>query len=60
MCIRDSIDAERNALDVDLPEAELTRRRATWAAPAPRFTKGVLYKYMKTVASASEGCVTDE
>ena len=55
-----TIDAERNALDVDLPEAELTRRRATWAAPAPRFTKGVLYKYMKTVASASEGCVTDE
>ena len=55
-----TIDAERNALDVDLSEAELTRRRATWAAPAPRFTKGVLYKYMKTVASASEGCVTDE
>ena len=53
-----TIDAERNALDVDLPEAELTRRHATWAAPAPRFTKGVLYKYMKTVASASEGCVT--
>ena len=55
-----TIDAERNALDVDLSEAELAQRRATWAAPAPRFTKGVLYKYMKTVASASEGCVTDE
>jgi dihydroxy-acid dehydratase len=55
-----TIDAEQNALNVDLSDEELARRRATWQPPAPRFTKGVLYKYMKTVASASEGCVTDE
>jgi dihydroxy-acid dehydratase len=54
-----TIDAENNTLNVDLSDEELARRRATWQAPAPKFTKGVLYKYMKTVASASEGCVTD-
>jgi dihydroxy-acid dehydratase len=40
-------------------DEELARRRAAWKAPAPRYTKGVLYKYMKSVSSASEGCVTD-
>jgi dihydroxy-acid dehydratase len=57
---RITIDAEKNTLDVDVSDAELTARRAAWKAPAPKFTKGVLYKYMKTVSSASEGCVTDE
>ncbi|MCC6454598.1 MAG: dihydroxy-acid dehydratase [Caldilineaceae bacterium] len=54
-----TIDAEKNTLNMDVSEEELARRRATWQAPAPRYTKGVLYKYMKTVSSASEGCVTD-
>jgi len=55
-----TIDAEKNALDVHVADAELARRRAGWQAPPPQFTKGMLYKYMKTVSSASEGCVTDE
>ncbi len=55
-----TIDAEKNSLDVHVDETELASRRAAWQAPAPKFTKGVLYKYMKTVSSASEGCVTDE
>jgi dihydroxy-acid dehydratase len=54
-----TIDAEANTLSVDLSEEALARRRAGWAAPAPRFTQGVLYKYVKSVASASQGCVTD-
>jgi dihydroxy-acid dehydratase len=54
-----TIDAENNRLTVDLSDAELARRRAAWAAPAPKFTKGVLYKYYKSVSTASEGCVTD-
>ena len=54
-----TIDAENNTLDMDVSEEELARRRAAWRAPAPKFTKGVLYKYMKTVSSASVGCVTD-
>jgi dihydroxy-acid dehydratase len=56
---RITIDAESNTLSVDLSDEELARRRAGWMAPAPRFTQGVLYKYVKSVASASEGCVTD-
>ena len=55
-----TIDAVNNTLDVDLSDEVLATRRAAWSAPAPRFTKGVLYKYMKSVSSASEGCVTDE
>ncbi len=54
-----TIDAVENTISVDLSDEELTRRRAAWSEPAPRYTKGVLYKYMKTVSSASEGCVTD-
>jgi dihydroxy-acid dehydratase len=54
-----TIDAEGNRLDVHVSDEELTRRRAAWTMPAPKITKGLLYKYYKTVSSASEGCVTD-
>jgi dihydroxy-acid dehydratase len=55
-----TIDAEKNRIDVALSDSELTRRRAAWKAPAYKFTRGTLYKYIKNVKSASEGCVTDE
>jgi dihydroxy-acid dehydratase len=55
-----TIDAEKNRIDVDLTDAELARRRAEWKAPPYKFTRGTLYKYIKNVKSASEGCVTDE
>ncbi len=55
-----TLDAVTHRMDVNVSDAELAARRAVWNAPAPKFTKGVLYKYMKTVSSASEGCVTDE
>lgn len=55
-----TIDAEKNRLEVAVSDEELTHRRAAWKAPAPKFTKGMLFKYVKTVSSASEGCVTDE
>jgi dihydroxy-acid dehydratase len=54
------IDAIENRIDVQVPEAELRARRAAWKAPALKATRGTLYKYIKTVKSASEGCVTDE
>src|SRR5579863_2937486 len=57
---RITIDAEKNRIDVAVSEAELTRRRAEWKAPPFKFTRGTLYKYIKSVKSASEGCVTDE
>ena len=55
-----TIDAERHLLSVDLADAELSRRKAAWAAPPYKATRGTLYKYIKNVKSASEGCVTDE
>ena len=54
-----TIDAESNTLNVALSAEELETRRATWTAPAPKYTKGVLWKYYKTVSPASQGCITD-
>ncbi len=54
-----TIDAERRQLTLELPEAELERRRAAWTAPRPRHGAGVLAKYAKLVSSASLGAVTD-
>jgi dihydroxy-acid dehydratase len=55
-----TIDAEKNTLDVDLTDAEIKSRFSAWKAPAYKVTKGTLYRYIKTVSTASEGCVTDE
>jgi dihydroxy-acid dehydratase len=55
-----TIDAEENRLDIDVSAEELQRRRASWTAPAYKATRGTLYKYIKNVKPASEGCVTDE
>ena len=54
------INAEKNTLEVHLSDAELNERKANWKAPALKFSSGVLYKYIKNVSTASEGCVTDE
>lgn len=53
------IDAVNRILEVKVSDEELAKRRAAWIKPAYRATAGVLYKYLKSVASASEGCVTD-
>ena len=54
------INAEKNTLDVHLTETELADRKAQWQAPPLKFSSGVLYKYIKNVSTASDGCVTDE
>ncbi|MFG0255176.1 MAG: dihydroxy-acid dehydratase, partial [Rhodopirellula sp. JB053] len=55
-----TIDAETNSLDVEVDASELDARREAWTAPPLKATRGTLYKYIKCVKSASEGCVTDE
>ncbi|EMI42632.1 dihydroxy-acid dehydratase [Rhodopirellula sp. SWK7] len=55
-----TIDAETNSLDVEIDAAEMETRRKAWTAPPLKATRGTLYKYIKCVKSASEGCVTDE
>ncbi|MFB9053397.1 dihydroxy-acid dehydratase [Formosa undariae] len=54
------IDAENNTIDIEISEELLDKRRANWVAPKLKAERGVLYKYAKTVSSASKGCVTDE
>lgn len=55
-----TIDAETNSINLEISEEELKVRKAQWKAPALKVSRGVLYKYAKTVSSASKGCVTDE
>jgi dihydroxy-acid dehydratase len=54
------IDAKKRAIDLEVSAEELERRRARWKAPALKAKRGTLYKYIRSVRSASEGCVTDE
>ena len=55
-----TIDAETREITIELSDDELAARREKWTAPAFKATRGTLYKYIKSVKSASEGCVTDE
>jgi dihydroxy-acid dehydratase len=55
-----TLDAENNLIDVDLSEIEFESRRKSWSAPPYKYSRGTLYKYIKNVKNASEGCVTDE
>jgi dihydroxy-acid dehydratase len=55
-----TLDADKNLLSMDVSDDELAKRRAVWKAPPLKATRGTLYKYIKNVKSASEGCVTDE
>jgi dihydroxy-acid dehydratase len=54
------IDAEKNVLNVDISDQEMAKRKAIWKMPPYKATRGTLYKYIKNVKNASEGCVTDE
>ncbi|MBD2355379.1 dihydroxy-acid dehydratase [Tolypothrix sp. FACHB-123] len=54
-----TIDAPARLLQLNISDEELALRRANWQPPAPRYTKGVLAKYAKLVASSSLGAVTD-
>eukprot|EP01047_Picozoa_sp_COSAG01_P041042 COSAG01_NODE_3496_length_6007_cov_11.780871_3_plen_560_part_00 len=55
-----TIDSDQNSIEVAISDEEMEARRAQWSAPALKATRGTLYKYIKNVKSASEGCVTDE
>jgi len=56
---RITIDATSNEISVDVSEEELKARKARWAAPPLKASRGALAKYIRLVRSASEGCVTD-
>ena len=54
------IDAIKNTIILDVEENELIKRKNKWVEPKLKVDFGSLYKYAKTVSSASKGCVTDE
>ena len=54
-----TIDADKRLLQLNVPEAELKKRRAAWKQPKPRYTTGVMAKYAHQVSSAEFGAVTD-
>ena len=55
-----TMDAEKASIQVDVSDAELSRRRSLWEQPVAKCDRGILAKYIRCVAPASRGCVTDE
>jgi len=55
-----TIDSEKNKIFVDICDEEIQKRKEKWKQPDLKIKKGILYKYLKTVSNASNGCVTDE
>lgn len=54
------LDAIQNTITLKVDDAVIQSRRAVWKQPGLKASKGLLYKYAKTVASAAEGCITDQ
>jgi len=54
-----TIDAKKLLLLLNVPAKELAARRKKWRAPKPRYTKGLLAKYIRLVSTASKGAITD-
>lgn len=54
------LDAINNTINLKVSDEELSKRKQQFKKPTPNVTSGVLYKYIKLVKDASEGCVTDE
>jgi dihydroxy-acid dehydratase len=55
-----TIDAEKNSIDFEISKVELEKRKKDWVMPDYKVKSGSLFKYIKSVSSASQGCVTDE
>jgi dihydroxy-acid dehydratase len=55
-----TVDAERLLIELNVNDAELARRRATWTPLPARYKTGVLGKYARQVSSSSLGAVTDQ
>lgn len=55
-----TIDVKNNSINMKVSDEELEKRRQQWKQPPLKVQRGVLYKYAKSVSSASTGCVTDK
>jgi dihydroxy-acid dehydratase len=54
-----TIDAKKRLLQLNVPAKELVARKRKWKQPNPRYTRGLMAKYMKLVSTASKGAITD-
>ena len=54
-----TIDAHQLLLQLNVPDAEMDKRRAAWKAPTPRYTRGVQAKFAHNASTASKGAVLD-
>ena len=55
-----TIDAQKNLIELEVEDAEISKRREEWKQPPLKVSRGVLYRYAKSVSSASSGCITDK
>ncbi|HEV8259316.1 MAG TPA: dihydroxy-acid dehydratase [Burkholderiales bacterium] len=55
-----TIDSDRRLIQLNVPDDVLAKRRQKWKQPAPRYTRGVMAKYIKLVSTASKGAITDD
>jgi dihydroxy-acid dehydratase len=55
-----TIDAQSRQLTLNITDQEMAKRKLSWQQPAPKYTRGLLAKYARTVSSASTGAVTDK
>ena len=54
-----TIDAKKRLVQLNVPVKELAKRRKLWKQPKPRYTRGLMGKYMKLVSTSSKGAITD-
>jgi dihydroxy-acid dehydratase len=54
-----TIDSDKRLIQLNVPDDALAKRRQLWKQPAPRYTRGVMAKYIKLVSTASKGAITD-
>ncbi len=54
-----TIDAKKRLIQLNVPARELAARRKKWKAPKPRYTRGLMAKYIKLVSTSSKGAITD-
>ena len=54
-----TIDARKLLICLNVSAAEIARRRKQWKQPKPKYTRGLMAKYVKLVSTASKGAITD-
>lgn len=54
-----SVDVDARTISLDVPEAELARRRATLIPPTPHYERGYGWMFSRHIRQADQGCDFD-